>query len=601
MLTQALTLQISLVAQTTAIAQPISQSLIDNSQTHKTINLPKNVDVPVRHGIVFFCPNKPDDAVRELEKIKTDGFKMIKFSSWVWTLPKSGSDLERTAKAVLDWCDRNEIDFFLLHNIQWGSAGEGAGLDKQVLNPDETAPLLEDWARVLKGHSCVMGVILGNEVGPSLGTPKDAPRLWSEFRLWLATKHGTVDKLNEAWRTTWKSFDEVNVPPKDSPGWIDVRRYANQRFGQFYGYLFEHNFRPALGEKLYGEKTTTYPFVHRACIQNTMTCWDDMLSMYPLWRIKCAADTTGKPMFNGELHLYHDDYGFNPSVERSRYRYFTSALLGEYLTASFAWGQWNKPNIVSIHSATPSILADVVRVARWTKMLAAGYQTADLMALVNENNYATPSDVSEETDYEQRHPLGNLYAQMGATGKPWRYVLDEDVRKITNGTLVVWTTGLSEETARAIVALPPKVRVLAYARQIDCDEYGRPLPTDIIKNLKSRAQYVENGKLKEIIGVENGLPEEYTRVVTVKYPWWSPKRGHYGYDIPYCELEARYADTQDGRLVAVINNTEKEQTAPVPWGKGKRVRDIIADRELTIDEVERQVFGPLAVKLFLCK
>ncbi len=563
--------------------------------------LPPNVDVPLRHGVVFFCPDKPEDAIRELVKIKADGFRLIEFASWVWTLPKPGSDVEKRAQAVLDWCDRNDLGFFLMHNIQWGSVGEGGGLDKQVLNPAETAPLIEDWARVLKGHKCVLGVILGNEVGPSLGTPADAPRLWGEFRGWLAARHGTIARLNEAWRTTYRSFDEVNVPPKDSPGWIDCRRYANERFGGFYGYLVRHDLRPALGEKLYGEKTSLDPFLHRACRGNTMTCWDDMMAMYPLWRIKCAADISGRPMFNSELHLYNDDYDYAPSIDKSLYRYLTSALMGEYLSASFAWGMWKKPEIAAIHTATPGLLAEVGRTDRWTKLLAAGYEAADVAVVVTENNYATPPEVTVESDYEQRHPLGLLYADMAALGRPWRYVLDEDVREMTRGTLVVWSAGLREDVARAMIALPAEVRIVAVGRVPDRDEYGRALDAGVVGKLQERVKAVSLDGLATAVGIELGLPEEYRRVAMVKYPWWGPERGSYDFDLPYCTIEARHVDLPEGRLVAVINNTETAQVAAVPWAAGKHVEDLIAGMEMSAAQAARQEFGPLAVRLYLCK
>lgn len=562
--------------------------------------LPPSLDVPMRHGVVFFCPDKPDDAVRELEKVKADGFRLIEFASWVWTLPTPGSDVEKRAEAVLDWCDRSDMGFFLMHNIQYGNAAEGAGLDRQVEKPAETAPLLADWARVMKGHPCVVGVILGNEVGPTIGTPTDAPRFWSEFRGWLAARHGTVARLKEAWRTGYSSFDDVGVPPKESPGWIDCRRYANQRFGGFYGYLWRHDLRPGLGERLYGNKTSLDPFLHRACRANTMTCWDDLMAMYPLWRIKCAADTTGKPLFNSELHLYNDEYDYAPLVDKSRYRYLTSGLLGEYMSASFAWGMWRKPEVAAIHKATAGILADLGRAQRWTRLLAEGYEAADVAVMVTENNYQTPATVAVETDHEKEHPLGLLYAHMAALGRPWRYVLDEDVRTIARGTVVVWSAGLRGDVAKAIAALPAAVKVVAVNGVPERNEYGRRLAAGVVEKVRRRATMVTLDGLAAAVGAAAGLPEEYRRVGRVKYPWWHPDRGSYDFELPYCLLEARYVDAPQGRIVAVINNTGAAQTAPVPWAAGRRVKDLASGRELSAAEAAGQEFGPLAVRLYLC-
>jgi len=551
---------------------------------------------PMRHGVVFFCPEKPDAAVRELELIKRDGYDLIKFSSWVWTLPKPGSQLERTVQAVLDWCDRNDMSFFLMHNIQYGNPGEGAGLNDQVLHPERTLPLLTDWAHVLRGHPSVMGVILGNEVNFRLGTPQEAPDLWREFRGWLAARHGSIQSLNSAWRTSFAAFDDVGVPPKDSPGWLDCDRYARLRFAQFYGALFDQAFRPSLGEKLYGNKTNPDPFLHRLCARMTMTCWDDLVALYPLWEIKCAADTTGKPLFNAELHLYHDEYEYFPSPAASRYRYFTSALLGEYLTASFAWHQWDKPVIARIHSHTPQIFADLRRVEPLCRAMAHAYQRADLAVLLAEGNWSR-----EDIDQTARWPQAILYAHMSALGKPWRYVLEDDLAAVKRGVVVMWARRLRPDAAQAVVHLPSSVRVIAVGAVPQEDEYGRPLSAQLQAALGRRVEVIPLDGLARAIGPQPGLPPEYQRAGHVGYMWWDDKLGHYRFPVPYCLLEARPVQTAEGLLVAVINNTLLPQRAPIPWARGREVIDAVSGRRVNGRPTDRRVFGPLGVRLFLLK
>ncbi len=545
----------------------------------------------MRHGVVFFCPESPEEAVRQLEGIQRDGFRLIKFASWIWTLPKPGSDLEQRAQTVLDWCDRHDLAFFLLHNIQYG--GEAGGLDKEVMQPELSLPMLEDWARVLRGHPCVMGVILGNEVAPALGTPEQAPRLWAEFRLWLRTQHDSLARLNAAWGTAFASFDAVGVPVEGSPGWVDCRRYARQRFADFYGVLIEQGLRPALGDKLYGSKTALDPFLHRACRQMTVTCWDDVVAQYPLWEVKCAGDTTGKPRFNAELHLYHDAYHFFPSPEQSRYRYLTSALLGECLTASFAWAQWQKPEIQAVHAATPTILADLARTEPLWRQMAAASRQAELRVLVTEENFNRP-----RLDGEREHPLAQLQAHLSALGKPWRYLLETDLATAERGTLVVWTRGLAPALAQSLVHLPAAVRVLAVDAVPAKDEYGRPLAEDTAAALRTRLRVVPLNGLAEAIGAAPGLPPAYQRVGMVKYWAWAEKRGHYEYEVPCCLLEAYRAEIPSGTLIAVVNNTPAAQTAPLPWAGGKQVTDALTERALDAKELESLAFAPLAVRLF---
>lgn len=549
---------------------------------------------PMHHGVVFFCPEKTEDAIRQLERIKEDGFDLIKFASWIWTLPKPGSDLEKRVQAVLDWCDQHGMAFFLLHNIQYG--GEAGGLNNEVLHPERSLPFLEDWSRVLRGHRCVIGVILGNEVGPSLGTPEAAPLLWEEFRRWLAQRHGSVEQLNAAWVTEYRTFNDVGLPQEGSPGWVDYRCYARQCFAQFYRVLIEKGLRPVLGDKLYGSKTSLDPFLHRACRQMTMTCWDDLLAQHPLWEIKCAADTTGKPLFNAELHLCGDGYQYFPSPEQSRYRYFTSALIGEYLTASFAWGRWSKPEIQKVHSTTPAILADLRRLEKHLRLLAQTYRNSGLMALVTEDNYYRP-----RIDKERRHPLALLYAHLSALGRPWRYLLEDDLSGTKRGTIVVWTQRTKLETAQALTRLPGSVPVLAIEAVPKENEYGQPLPVSIQQRLGQRLRVVPLEKVAEVLGPSSGLPEEYRRVGVVKYWWWSEKRGHFQYEVPYCTLEARRARGFGGTVVAVVNNSLEARSATIPWAFSRKVVDLASGQELNAGQESRWAFEALDVKVLLIR
>ncbi|MCE5215728.1 beta-galactosidase [bacterium] len=548
---------------------------------------------PMHHGVVFFCPQEPAEAVKELERIKADGFDLLKFASWAWTLPKPGSPVEARAQAVLDWCDRNGMAFVLLHNVQYGSKGEGGGLEDQALHPEQALPLVTDWARVLAGHPSVLGVILGNEVGPAVGSPEKTPRWWSGFQGWLHAKYGDVATLNAAWGTDFASFQEVRDPAQAQTA-VDLRSYAGERFAQFYGYLFDHAFRPVLGEKLYGAKTSLDPFLQRACGAFTMTCWDDVVSEYPPWRLKLAADTVHKPVFNSELHLYHDNYAFRPSVERSRYRYFLSAILGEYLTASFAWGQWQKPAISTVHAATPGILRDLRRLEPQLRQFHEADEQADLRVLVTRAGYYGPWE-TEQRD----HPLAVLCARMSCLGKPWRYLVEDELATLSEGTLVCGPEPLSQPTAQALASLPDRVRLLFTGSLPTSDDYGRPLPDPLLKSLAARATVTTPENPLQTIGVAPGLPEAYQRTGDVPYLQWDQQRGHFDTPETICLLEARRVTTADRTLVCVINHTREPQTAPLPWAKGT-LRDLTSGATLTPGQMASMTFSPLAINLYEC-
>ena len=545
-------------------------------------------------GVVFFCPDKPDAAVAELAKIQADGFSLIEFASWCWTLPTPGSDVEKRAQAVLDWCDAHGMSFFLMHNIQFGSAGEGGGLDDAVEDPLRATKYLTDWVRVLKGHRCVTGIILGNEVGPVPGNPKDNPKWLAAFIADLKTRYQTIADLNAVWGTSCASFDAVTPPDAKSPGQVDVRRFATQVFDHFYGTLFSKVCAPELGKLLYGCKMGGDPLVQRACGSLSMICWDDVLSDYQQWRTKALGDVaraTGKPVFNAELHLYNDTYAYGGSSAKSRYRYFLSALNGEWMTASFAWGQWNKPETQALHEATPGILADLRKLE--PQLRRFGPVRPLVHVLLSEP--LAGDDVAAQS----------LYAEIAELGGAWEFVCPQDIGSITRGTVYVPKgTRLPLEACHTLARLSSGVSIVLAAvfgaRDALSDEYGRPLPDKLQGEIAARTQPAYGARQIEVPADEAlGLP--YDERADASYLNWSEKRGHFKYPLAYPRLEARRVPDGRGWLVAVINHAT--EGAPVlarlPWAPGATVKVT----ELTgsggpVAPGTQLSFAPLDVRLF---
>ena len=540
---------------------------------------------PLRHGVVFWQAETPEEAVRELEAVKADGFTLIKLASWVWTLPKPGSEVERVAEATLDWCDRNDFSFYLLHNIQYGSPGEGGDLDQAWEDPLAAAPLLQDWARVLASHDCVTGVILGNEVGPRAGTPEANPRWWAGFVEELRGRYGgDVAVLNDVWGTDFGTWDAVGTPPEGSPGRVDLRRFATEVYARFYGTLFDEVLRPALGDIEYGTKTGGDPILHRHLERFSMLTWDDVLANYPQWRIKTLCDVgraLDKPVFNSELHLYHDTYAFNQSAAMSRYRYFTSALNGETTTASFAWRQWSeKPETAAIHRQTPGVLAELARVRDAVTKLA---DAAPRLHVLLTPNLAE----GEDREPDAKPAAEALYAEMAALGIPWRFVCEQDVPTVESGTLVATGDARPEpSTVQAIAALPTSVEVVCVGARPELDSYGQPLPAGLSAALAERSTLVAG--IADLDVPDDGPGAPYGRIVSTDYLWWSEEKGHFSGPMGYPALEARRVRDGDDWLVAVINHATSGETlkSTAPWVASLRPGRIV---ELT---GEQSTFRP---------
>lgn len=554
---------------------------------------------PMRHGVVFWQPQTAEDASRELDAVVIDGFRLIKLASWCWTLPSPGSDVEASAQSVLDGCDTRGLAFFLLQNIQFGSPGEGGGLEQAIADPLAARVFLDDWVRVLQGHPCVAGVLLGNEVGPVLGSPSDTPVWWAGLLDHLRATHGDLQTLNSSWGTAYADWNEVSLPTGGSPGMVDVRGYAEGVFADFYGALFDGVLRPTLGPLEYGVKAGGDPFLHRCMERASVIGWDDVLANHPQWRIKALCDIgrlLHRPVFNAELHLYHDTYVFRQSPAMTRYRYMTSALNGETTTASFAWEQWsNNPDTAEVHSHTPTILRELDRLAEPLAALASAEPEVHVLLTRSLCEGADDGTLDE-------HPRAELlYADAAGLGIPWRFVLPVDLADITAGTLVIPADPrLSPTEAEAIASLPPGVRVVCVQRVPDINEYGRPLDRGTIANLTERCEVIDAIARLRQPASDPGPP--YTATTETPYLWWQPDRGHFTELVRYPQLEARRVPYGRGWLIAVVNHaTEGEPVqARLPWAH--RLTGPI--RELTtgggpLSPRVDLTFAPLSVRLFL--
>ena len=538
---------------------------------------------PIAHGVIFFCPPRAEEAIAELQKIRTDGYNLIEFASWPWTLPTPGSQLETTAKAVLGWCNAHEMRFFLMHNIQYD------GLDGIYENPLGATPWLSDWMGVLRGHCCVAGVILGNEVGPAAGEPKKNPKWWAGFIADLKSRHATIAALNAAWETTFADFKAVVPPKPGAPGEIDYSRFAVKIFDRFYGTLFRQVCEPALGKLCYGPKTGGDPLLHRACTGFSMICWDDALSDYPQWRVKAMGDVsrmTGKPVFNAELHLYHEGYAYFSSPAKSHYRYFLSALDGEWMSASFAWGQWGKAETQKIHRATPAILADLRRLEPQLRAFSAAAPEIHVLL-------SRPL-ADDDT------PMQRLYTEIANLGDGWEFVCPEDISRVTGGAVYVpKETRLSAEACHALATLPANVRIVFAEGDVLADEYGHALPAGLRDAIACRA-CPEHGAKHLVADGRSASTPPYTEPAEVSYASWSPERGHFGYPMTYPRLEARRVPYENGWLVAVINHATGGEPVKtrIPWPPEDRSKV----RELTAGGAEvkdaTQTFAPLDVRVY---
>ncbi len=582
------------------------------------------------------------------------------------------------ATPIFDWADTHDLPLMVMLHYGWEPR---MVFDQYAENPtlwlEKNTKRARLWAEKMQGHPSIRGVILGNETSPHIGTAKfisrwpapasdtvkklaaDERHLGAEeesatkstnpktgvvpatgtpsafwriiIRKELADQYGNdIAALNRNWRTRFANFEEIDIPAADSGGWSDLRHIGRKHFAIIMDTLIRDGFKPILGNSVYynSKHSRPDPFTWRACKEYTAAGWDDVEALFPLWAIKAAADTTPLPLFNSEFHLYHDTYNYRGSPEISRYRYLTSALLGEYWTASFQHGKWTKPAVAANHAQTPAVLRDLEKSQRYFRALARAYQNADLNVLLTEENWfasaestglygtggtgdfdPTQLNYNELRDLLRRksggnftdgNPFAEVYARMAMTGNPWRYYMENDLTGLKDGTLVVWSPLLKPETARALAALPDEVRLIFVDAVPTLDIYRQPLPAGLLKTLTARGEIKKMNLLETAFKPSPIMRSEYQKFTQLRY--WKFKRpeGKVAYDVPCAQLEVRSAETPEGHLVAILNNTDKNLSAPMPWSNGNYLAtDLLTGGELSASAARKeQTFGPFAVRLF---
>ena len=60
----------------------------------------------------------------------------------------------------------------------------------------------------------------------------------AKYRAWLKNRYGSIEKLNDGWKTTWASFDVVEPPRKNLadnlPNWLEWRRFTSWNFARYF-------------------------------------------------------------------------------------------------------------------------------------------------------------------------------------------------------------------------------------------------------------------------------------------------------------------------------------------------------------------------------
>ncbi len=205
---------------------------------------------------------------RDVEKLPAYGLNIIQveFGPNSVVRPDLTTDLEpvRQFRELLDRAQRSGVAVNLLispHYFpgwaleRWPElGGVNGGFIRFDVDAPQSRQVLETYLRAiippLRGHPALHSICLSNE--PIYVSAPNSQYNRAKWHDWLAARHGTVQRLNERWGTSYTRFDEVPVQDPDDlkprPALYDWVTFNNQRFAGFHRWMADiiHELAPDL-------------------------------------------------------------------------------------------------------------------------------------------------------------------------------------------------------------------------------------------------------------------------------------------------------------------------------------------------------------------
>ncbi|MFW6457481.1 MAG: hypothetical protein ACOC0A_04225, partial [Planctomycetota bacterium] len=458
---------------------------------------------------------------------------------------------------------------------------------------------------------------------------KRALAQWPE---WVRKKHGNLETVNERWGTSYESWDEIGmsveeyerkIEGQDRPlsyaweegglpnprlgelkEWSDrfgtkdegdlmlfrwlyaPRRYYMaehpelldwyRHFRTWWGKYYEDKIKRIKQEKpylredfLFATKTNANPYTHRSVEGFNCASWDHAVTKIPPTECQMLVDTVqtplGWPVWNSEDHLYNHRHS---TPRRVRNVIFRNYLMGQFHSTSFTWWKVQRLGASKRFEAAVKVRNRIRRHEPVFRAFLEARANADIAVLATEGNRAWNYFDAPRPEGAYLGGAVKAFGHVGALGRQWKYVLDEDVSPGSVGDLlIIAAPWLRERTVEKIADLPDDRRIVVVGDFPSTDEYGQPLPEAELDQLRDRAQHVEKwNELQQTVKPADGLSGPYTEVGEGKFWAWHPFRGRtrWSYPIPTPRLELRRVK-YDGKLyVAIINHADTEVTASLP-------------------------------------
>ncbi len=377
----------------------------------------------------------------------------------------------------------------------------------------------------------------------------------------------------------------------------DLQPYLKPREGEEVpGFIYTTKSRPDVFLFREVPEFNAMSYDHPAC---------RMLPTYSQMPVDIQQIAQDKPVWNSEHHLYNHD---KSTTKRVRFHLLQTFIAGQFKSSSYNRARTREESRRERHIAATRTRHQLNQAEEALRAFLRARAEADIAVLVTESNRSW-NILPEGPDRPELGGAIQAYAHVGALGKQWKYVLNEDVSaEHVTGRLIVKAPWLVRDTIEKINNLPADRDVIVVGEVPTQNEYGEKFPDDLLEQFRSRATVIDGwDELTDEIAPAEGLPDVYQETIMAEAEWWTPVHGRDEFVVPVPRLEVRRARDGDTLYVAVLNHDHHDRyKEPIPWAAGKKIHEYTAhdpalteiDEKGQIGKIEPRIYGENEKTLF---
>ena len=365
----------------------------------------------------------------------------------------------------------------------------------------------------IKDKESFDGVILANE--PQYNSMLDSWAFIDDYREAMKEKYQDIAKLNERWGTTYKSFDEVELPTgiEATPRYYDWKEYNDTILPNWIGKVSEYiksidpevfthvkvmdTFKTGVNFRI--SSSDNYEILKDVTDINGCDAWSMIATDDSRWKnlfYDFLTSVKTAPIYNTEDHIIVDARALTYNDKEVIYNVadiWNGAVHGRGGSVLWLWDRYSR-------SKNGTIYFNSLLTARPDSVATLGKTTLDLNRLSNEvvalQNAKSDiavlySDASVPYNDEMLDIIRSVSASLGENGQKTRFVVESQLDNMLNykAIIIPGSVSVREETLEQLKLFAENGGKLIVIgdRALTVNEYGDNHNADSVTAIKAKA------------------------------------------------------------------------------------------------------------------